>query len=236
MKFILLFIALVFSQVSLAGVEVAPYVGTTFPVFVGGGLSLISQEKYEVSLGYGFTPEAYYRVIGKVAANLGDNSSYSDVIEAGFQDNSVVRFNFQYNFDNFKSGWFVGGGISYLDSSGKAGIDTVLAAATGRDYTTLKNLLTLAGRDTQVDMQSDLYIAEVYCGKKYELDENFLLSLSVGIAKVIASDVNLQTGLPVFEASANGSALMRSTESDLEDILSKYGISPTFTANLSYLF
>lgn len=237
MKFWFVFALLICTNAfAFENFQLAPYVGTTFPIFLGGGVSATVHDNYEISLGYGFAPEPYYKVIGSVAAELGGNSAYKDVIEAGFQDNSIIKGNFQYNFSNASSGWHAGSSVLMLESSGQAGIDTVLAAATGKDYTTLKNLLTAAGRNTEVDMDSDLLIVEIYGGYKWALEKNFVANLNIGIAKVMESSVKLKTGLPAFESSASGSALLRSTESDLEGILSDYGISPTIAGDLTYLF
>ncbi len=215
--------------------QFSPKVETYFPVFAGGGVQLRAYDSFEWGLSYGVTPKAYYKVIANAAAHFGDNGSYKEVVEAAFQDNSLWRMNLQYNFSG-KTGWNMGVAGSMLNSNGEAGIDTVLGASTGRNYTTLKNLLIALGRNPNVSMESDLTLAELYAGYTWDLGKSFLGSLTLGVTKVMSADVKVKTGLPNFEASAAGSSLLRSSETDLENIIEENGYSPEIGVKISYDF
>jgi len=210
--------------------------GTVFPLSAGVGLGYSDGVHWQLEAGVGFTPKPYYETIGTVAADSGGNASYKEVLEAAFQNNSLWGILLQYNLSGPREGWSFGVAASELASTGEAGIDQVLAAATGRDYTQLKNLLVLAHRDPNVDMTSRLLIGEIQAGHAWEWSEHWVGRLSVGVAQVLSSDVHLKTGLPNFEASAAGSNLMRSSESELESIINKYGLSPTVGFSASYFF
>lgn len=216
--------------------EIGPRVATVVPVYVGAGADLTFLSQYQVGLSYGFTPTPYSATIGEVVAQLGGNSAYRDVIKAAFQNNSLIRLDLQYAFTNSHSGWKTGVAISRLTSSGQAGIDNVLRAATGKDYTQLKNLLSALGRSTDVSIEGTLLLAELQVSYVWQLMPQLNMDLAFGVGKVVGSDIRLQSGLPNFEASAAGSSLMRSSESELEKIVVDNGWYPTIGANLSYVF
>lgn len=209
---------------------------TAFPLFAGGGIGMIYASNFDLRLSYGQTPQSYYKFIGEAAASSGENEAYKDVIESAFYKNSLAKIDFDYHYESIRTGWVIGGSFYYLKSKGQAEIDQVLGAATGRDYTALKNLLIAAGRSTEVEMDSTLYISEIHIGYNWNLINRLILSSSLGVAKVTGADVNLKTGLPNFEASQAGSNLMRQSESDLEDILKDQGATASIALNLKYLF
>jgi hypothetical protein len=237
MKKFLLVSSLLFigNAYALENFKFAPVAETVFPVFAGGGAKLRFYENFETSLSYGVTPKAYYKVIGNAAAHFGENDSYKEVVEAAFQDNSMWRVGLQYDFQG-KFGWNFGATASRLKSSGSAGIDRVLGATTGNDYTALKNLLIALHRSTDVTMDSELTLGEIAVGYTWDFGHNIGGKLSFGAAKVMSADVKLQTGLPNYEASASGSSTLRQTESDLEDIIKENGITPTVSFGISYEF
>lgn len=218
------------------GFHYFPEVKTIFPIFLGAGLGVSFQEHFELDVLYGVTPKPYYETIGSTAASLGGNPAYKDVIESAFQNNSLWRVGIQYNFSETKRGWHMGVAYSRLTSSGKAGIDSVLAAATGLDYTQLKNALTVAGKSTLVDMNSELNIGEIQAGYNWEIATNVTLAATLGVAKVLSSDVQLKTGLTNFEATNAGKTLMTNSETELESIINEYGVSPTLGLLFSYVF
>ena len=214
--------------------NLAPIVSTDIPVFIGGGFS-VKGEPIEFQFQYGLTPEPYADLIGTAAAEIAGNEAYKGVVKAAFENNHMLRADLLYRFTG-NTGWKIAMAYLGLQSQGNAEIDDVLYAATGRDYTNLKNLLTAAGRDSKVDMNSTLGIIEAYVSYGYMWGRNWNFDVSFGVAKVVAADVKLKTGLPNFEASQAGSTLMRNTEGDLEEIIYDYGTSPKLGLTLQYLF
>ena len=217
-------------------IRFAPQVMTVFPTFLGVGAAVVINDHFEPSVAFGLMPQPYYQVIGDVAASLADNSAYKDVVEAAFQNNLIWRIGLQYNFIKPEEGWWIGFANSLVNSSGVADINQVLQAGTGKDYTQLKNLLTAAGRSTQVDIEGFLLIAELRAGYSWSLAPQCVLKASGGLAKIFSADIKLETGLPNFEASAAGNSLMRSSEQELEDIVIQYGVSPILGLDLAYYF
>jgi hypothetical protein len=221
---------------SASGFRVSPQIATIFPTFLGVGASLILNENYELNLMYGTTPEPYHETIASVAADLADDQSYEGVINSAFQDNQTLRAAFNYNFKSSREGWNIGLSFSYLSSEGQAGIDDVLSAVTGRDFSGLRTILINRGRDPEVDLDSELTVAELNFGYRWPVSTRLTFGASAGAIKVLSADMKIKTGLPNFEASPAGSSLLRSTESDLEEIVVENGISPVIGVSLSYNF
>lgn len=231
-----LFVFVAAAEESGNSVRLVPKVTSVFPIFLGAGPELILNERYQIGINYGVTPQPYYSTIGQVAASVGGNSSYKDVIQASFQNNSLWRIGFQYNFNTPRSGWCSGISVSRLTSTGKAGIDEVLRAATGNDFTQLKNLLTAAGRSTDVNLEGSLVIGEVSGGYSWGFMENASITLTGGVAKILKTEIRLKTGLSNFEATNLGNSLMRSSEDELESIVNKYGLFPVVGVGAGYYF
>ncbi len=217
-------------------VELRPFVTTVVPTALGGGLEVLFGGKWEFGVLYGSTPEPYAQWIGEAANEFGDNSAYGGVIEAAFQDNSLVRIHGAYHFRGTPSGWAIALGVSQLKAKGDAEIDEVLAAATGYDFSALKALLILAGRPTTVELESELILAELSSQYTWVLGSHFLVSAQLGIGKVLSADLEIQTGLPAFENSNAGQKFLSSNESELEDIVIEYGLAPTLGIKVAYEF
>lgn len=235
-KFLILLSFLGGQSFAASDFSFAPYVETTFPVSASVGGSLIFKDKFSLGAGVGVMPSAYATAIGAVAAHYGSNSGYKDLVESAFQNNSLLRVHGSYFFNTIKSGWSIGMAYDHLNTSGKADIDTVLEATTGNDFTNLKNLLTAAGRSTNVDLSGKIHMLELWLARTSELSKDLSLAFSVGVVKIIATDTEISTGLKNFESSAVGSALLSDTEEELNQILIDYGLSPTIGLSVNYFF
>lgn len=242
MKALLIFFALSLSLATKAAEEAtAPVlqggagVKTVFPLFMGAEGNALLADHFEIGLGFGLTPGFYASTIGSVAASIGGNPKYQDLTEAALSSSSAFRLHVQYNFRG-KSGWRLGLAGSRMATSGEAGIDSVLAATQGNDFTNLKNLLVAAGKNPNVSMATTTFSLELYAGYSFQLVDNFHLSVTAGFLKLFNPSVALTTELPAFNASATGNALLRETETDIETILNDYGYSPTAAIGLVYWF
>lgn len=233
--FSFLFLIISTNLFAFEGIEFTPRISTSGPLFLGGGGSMIIKDNYQINLQYGINPKVYYNQIAKVAAHYGENAKYEGVINSAFSNNKILKIDLQYNF-NGKTGWRAGASAYILSASGIAGIDEVLGASTGKDYTTLKNLLRALGRSTDVTLDSDIKVFELYGGYSWDIGKSFYLESFFGVAKVFTSDEHISTGLPNYEASANGSTTLRSTEDDLESIIIDNGLSPTIGLSVNYFF
>jgi hypothetical protein len=189
-----------------------------------------------VALGLGFIPQPYYSFIGQMADQYGGNTAYKDVIEAAFQNNNLIRLNSEYVLSGSFRSFRIGLSASYVQSAGTAGIDKVLAASNGKDYTNLKNLLVALGRSPNVDIKSSLITSEIYLDYDLGTYSGFQFLGSLGFVKIISADVNLKSGLSNFEASVAGNDLMRSSESETEGIVIQNGMSPTLGLRIIYQF
>lgn len=223
-------------EVSPSPVQIYGKAETTFPIFVGAGIGINILDTMDLSVMYGLTPEPYSQVIGEAAASFGGNSAYKDVVEAAFKNNNLIRVQGNYFFESAKTGWLAGFGASYLTANGKAGVDRVLTAATGRDFLNLRQALIAAGKNPEVDIDTKMIILDVRGGYSWDITNDFIVKASVGVAKVVWNEVSLKSGLAGFESTAYGNNMMRTAESDVQSILSDNGISPTLGVELNYLF
>lgn len=208
---------------------------TVFPLFLGAEGNALLNDRFEVGLGFGFTPGFYASTIGGVAASIGNNSKYKALTEAALSSSSAVRLHIQYNFRG-KRGWRLGLAGSRMATEGSASIDEVLGATSGNDFTSLKNQLIAAGRNPNVTMSTNTFSVELYGGYAFQIVDNFHLSTTIGFLKLFNPNVALTTELPAFNASASGRNLLRETESDIEKILNDYGYAPTVAIGLVYWF
>jgi hypothetical protein len=233
--YIILFIFYTVQLHAIEGIEFAPKLTTTAPFFMGAGGTILIHDHFQFNVQYGVNPSTYYNQIAKIAAHYGENAKYEGVVNAAFSENKILKIDLQYNFSG-KTGWRTGFSGYILSASGSAGIDEVLGASTGKDYTTLKNLLKALGRSTDVTLESDLKVLELFGGYSWDIGHSIYLESIIGVAKVFTATEHISTGLPNYEASANGSSTLRSTEDDLVSIIKDNGISPTLGVTLSYFF
>jgi hypothetical protein len=236
LKSLILFTFLALKSFADSGASFSPYVETTFPVSVSVGGNVIFNDAFSFGLGFGVLPSTYSAAIGAFTAEYGNKNAYKDLVEAAFHDNSLIRVHGSYFFKNAKSGWSVGMAYDHINTSGTADVDTVLEATTGNDFTNLKNLLIAAGRSTDVDLSGRMHILELWLARTSEVSKNLSLVCSFGLAKIIAADTEISTGLKNFESSASGATLLSDTEKDLDKILVNYGVSPTLGLSVNYIF
>lgn len=208
---------------------------TVFPLFLGVEANALLTNQFEIGLGLGFTPGFYSSTIGSVAASISNNAKYKNLVEAAMSSSSAIRLHLQYNFRG-RGGWRLGLAGSRMSTEGTASIDSVLGATSGNDFTNLKNLLTAAGKSTDVTMGTSMLSLELYGGYSFQVTDNMHLSITAGFLKLFAPSVTLTTALPDFNASTSGKALLNDTESDIETILRDYGYSPTAALGLVYWF
>lgn len=206
------------------------------PLFIGAGGGYSFNDHLQADVVYGVTPQPFYSLIGQVAAESAGNSSYRDVIEAAFQNNSLWRISATYSLTNRLTGFHFTAAGSVLDASGDAEINSVLKSSTGRDYSTLIALLIASGRSSKVHIDSRLQILELQASYSWNFNQNWVVDVSGGFLKVFSSDVHLKTGLPNYESSPSGYNQMRASENDIESIIEEYGLSPTAGLQVKYLF
>jgi hypothetical protein len=210
------------SESERLGLEITP--GTSLPTWMGVDLGY-SFLNWQVHFGLGFIPSTYSKIIGSTAAALGGNAAYSDLIQAALQNNNLFKLGALYRFSNDK-GWFVGLDYTIAKSSGQADIASVLEAATGRSFSNLKTALSVAGKASTVNLESDFDILAVNGGYSWQISDKIFLAGLAGIEKIVGQKVKLTTGLTTFESTAVGQSLIKSAQSDVEAILSAYGLSP----------
>ncbi|WP_291516689.1 hypothetical protein [Bdellovibrio sp. ArHS] len=213
-------------------VHLSPEIITVFPTFVGGGLNLKVYEYLEFSVSYGIVPVLYYNTIADVVST---DDAQRRVINAAFKNNRVLRAALQYNVQG-DVGWHVGMTAAQLNAEGSASIDEVLFAATGDDYTLLKDLLVSLGRDPAVNMKSELMILGAHFGYTWLMQDHLYLKASLGAAKVMGTKISISTGVPEFDSLYPGHAVISAAEGDLEDTVNESGLSPTLGLTLTYQF
>ncbi len=179
-----------------------------------------------IGLGFGGLPKPYYRTIGTVAANRGNNDAYKDFITSSFETNSSFRLSFGYRFGSSRR-WGITSELNAINTEGEAGLVDTVQAVTGTDFTNLRNLLLLAGLTDQIQLSGSLVIGQVSGYYWWPINRRVHFSFHAGLAFVLESRVELSTESDAFNNSALGQAVIEETETELEAIVGKYGISPT---------
>ncbi|WP_413570519.1 hypothetical protein ACLWBD_08075 [Bdellovibrio sp. HCB117] len=213
-------------------IHLSPEFVTVFPTFLGAGLNLKVYEYLEFSVAYGNVPVTYYNTIADIISN---DDTQRRVINAAFKNNRVLRAALQYNIQG-DVGWHIGMTAAQLNAEGSAGIDEVLYAATGDDYTLLKDLLIALGRDPSVNMDSELMILGLHVGYTWLLGDHLYVKASLGAVKVMGSKISISTGIPEFDSIYPGHAVISAAEGDLEDNVNESGLSPTAGLTLTWQF
>jgi hypothetical protein len=216
--------------------SVSPKISTSFPVFVGSGVQFGFGQNFAFDVLYGFVPEPYYNTIASVGADIGDEPVYEELINAGFDENAIIKASLLYRLPTASRKWSLGANYYVVDTDGRAEIDEVLSALTGKDYTVLKNLLIAAGRDTKVDLEGKIQILEIQGAYRVLDSPKWSSQITFGIAKVLTAEAEVKTGLKNFEASNAGKQFLKETETELEDIVVENGLTPTIGIDLTYHF
>jgi hypothetical protein len=227
----------IFLSTSLFGSDfgIAPKLETTEPVFIGGGINFSFREKFEIGASIGRTSNTFNSDIAKMNSHVSGVPQYKSVVEAAFQKNKITKYHIQYNLHG-NTGWRFGVSTSKLDSSGTAGIDEVLAAATGKDYTALKNFLIARHKPTDISLTTKIYLIDAYTGYSWKLINSLFVELNLGVSKVVSCKETVATGYPVFETTVAGKALMSGANGNIESIVKDYGITPTLGFEIFYKF
>ncbi len=213
-----------------------PQLATVFPTFIGAGAGVAFREHYELNVLYGVTPQLYHETIAKVAADIAGEPSYEGIVNTAFNNNSVLRSAFQYNFGSVNKGWTSGFAFSLFHADGVAQLKDVAESSNSSGLAALLALLIGAGKDPTVELKSELFIAELNFGYRWPLTKKLSLGANLGVAKVVSAEMQLSTELPNYDSSAQGKKTLRETESDLETVVEKYGITPTLGLGLCYIF
>lgn len=211
------------------------FIETRVPTFLGLGGELF-YKKWSVSLAYGLIPKPYSQLIAQMGADIGGDSSYETLINAGLEENKAYKLAFNYQTNWFQRRLNFSLHNYYVTSKGDGEIDEILSAVTGRNFTTLKNLLIALGRPTTVDLEGWIYAIELSANYNFWSNNNWSANTSLGIVQIISCDTQIKTGLTNFENSGTGQKLLSDSESDIEDILLDNGISPVAGLSLKYSF
>ncbi len=213
-----------------------PFVETQAPFYAGLGGAVVWRNQLDLRLGVGTMPQPYAAIIGETAAYYGENPAYSEAIQDSFENNWALRGQVEYGFSQHPSRWFLAFGATRIQTQGRSDIPTVVQAVTGEDFSNLINLLRLAGRSTDVNIEGHVVLVDLSLGRYFAFDEQWALKINVGVAKVVDAETEMSTELPAFDSSPGGQNLINATESDLEQVLLDYGVSPTLGLSLNYQF
>lgn len=210
-----------------SGIDAQVQIVTHAPLWLGAEAGVVFYDRLKIYGGVGFTPDSYSETIGSVAASLGDNDAYADAIEAAFQDNRSFRFGAEYLFSGL-TGWRFGAAFQSLSSSGTSDMITILEASTGNDYGNLES-------DENMSLDATLLIGELYAGYSWRLSSGIVLGAAFGVARLLSASTDLSTDLP-FGDTAIGQNLLLQAETDLEEVLLDYGVTPTLALSAGWSF
>jgi len=208
---------------------------TDFPVWMGASVETLLFDQFTIGLGYGFMPDMYSSIIGKVASDIADDPNYKPLFEAMLKKNSSFMLSLEYNFGG-TSGWLIGAKGYRYNADGEASIVDILEIVTNQDYTQLKDILIARGLELNVYSKTSFYTGEIYAGYSWFLWKRFQIKTAIGAGKILKANISLSSDAPNFDNSATGAALYNESINEIKDVLYSYGYYPFITVNLRYVF
>ncbi len=208
--------------------------GTEFPVWTGADLGARIWKNFSFHVGYGKMLSSYAGFIGGRIDQFANKSGYDSVIKGITDSNHILRGGIDYHFSGRK-GWSVGTTVSQLNADGKSSI-TDVETLTNTQFTTLKNLLSAAGKELVFTSDLSLTLLELHASYTFGLMNHLFLETSFGVSKVIANSVQLSSNAPNCDASNAGANLYNQAQNELDSVLKKYGYVPMLGLSLVYEF
>ena len=195
------------------GVEVE----TAFPVQVGIGVHLETDQRIRLHTHFGFFPESYLQTINDAAEAVDFyDETTSNLIEAALKNSLVWRLGIAWQpWADY--GFFFGGGymLAFL-GGGLSGAET-LEAVTGR------NLENTRASERSFDVETSVHFAEVELGWGWHFDEHLYLRLGLGGSFTLASNTAVSPSwTPSPLAAPSVDAISSETETYLDDTFQNY--------------
>ncbi len=216
-----------------------PAIATHFPFWMGFSADLSLNHRFVFGLGYGYIPVAFAAEIGNVAGKLSGNPALDRAIRDQLAHNSAWHLKGEYFFyphPNFNlTGWSAGMHLYYYTTRGDSSIDTV-EAATGVNFSTLKLLLALLNLDLRVAANGQLFTGGFFGGYSWRFGKSVGLQLSGGVAKIFVANARLSSNSADFNNGNAGRQLFNAAQSELENVLLSYGVSPFLGLQIRYYF
>lgn len=202
--------------------------GTQAPVWAGLGGRVIFQRHFAIDAGIGFMPSPYASMIGQTAAYYGRSNVYRLLIENGFQSSRVIQLGARYQVDG-EYGWHIGANSYFVHSEGSISLAQVLQSQ-GFDPS------MLGGSYLALFSNADLILMAANLGYTFKIGKNWGLDASLGIAKILSTSVRLYSSVPQFDQTSAGQMVLATASSQVQQILSTYGVTPLLGVNLQYVF
>jgi hypothetical protein len=212
-----------------------PSIEAEAPLWFGVSSEFFFLKHFNISLGFGFTPDSYSSIIGRAASNFSGEASYEPLIESLLEKNKAVRLRGEYYFSG-RVGFSVGLNSYKYWTEGEASIVDVLELSTGIDFTFLKAILEEKGKELNANCEMEMSILVISGGYTWNLRQDLFLKTTLGFGKIISSDIKLSSDAPNFDSSKIGKNLYTEAEKEITKIIDDYGYSPIISVNLKYLF
>jgi hypothetical protein len=210
---------------------------TIFPLYAGLGVQLHASPQLKLGLDFGTTPKPYAQAIASTASSLAHEDKYEPAIAAAFDDNALYRVYLRYALTEESSGFGIELGFAQISSESEERVSKLAkAAGLERDYATVETLIAATGRRPYVHMKTKLLSLDLMATYDYEIKHNLRLTTGGGLGKIIGAEVDLSTDVAQFDSSKTGIALLGLGESELADVIEKYGISPLLSIEIAYQF
>ncbi|MEQ1876007.1 MAG: hypothetical protein ABL958_05130 [Bdellovibrionia bacterium] len=211
------------------------WIRSEYPFAVGPTASYDITDTFALGVGAGWTPKQYAKDLGATIDWVSESQGFKYLIEHLFDTNVSCDARVEYR-PYKQSHWsFEAGGI-YLDMSTEAPITEALEASTGRDFTRLKDLLAIVGKQPVVAVSSKVFLLELRTNYRISLGKGFETRLGLGLIKTLSADVHISSHSTAFDNSAAGKNLYDLASTAIEEFFFRYGYVPVAGVEVGYRF
>ncbi|MBN2694888.1 hypothetical protein JXR93_09520, partial [bacterium] len=198
--------------------------GTEFPISIGIKTSFEFNYGLIFSATIGYMPESYVKTINSVVVYFnGYDENTASLIEDSISDSLILSFTIGYKpFKKISLYFDFGYTVALL--GGDVSSSELISIVTGRD---LSNY-----RSSDIPASSQIHNILFHIGYKFYLKHNILIDTGVGVLKTFASktDFDIKPDIEITDQLEND------INSYMDNIYTKYFISPIIYLNLGYSF
>lgn len=198
--------------------------GTEFPISIGVKTSIEIFYGFILSANIGYMPENYVKTINSVVVYFdGYDDNTASLIEDSISNSLVLSFTIGYKpLKNFGLYFDFGYTVAFL--GGDVSSSELISVVTGRDLSSY--------RSNKIPASSQIHNVVFHVGYKFNTKYDILIDTGLGLLKTFASKTEFDIKPDIDKTNQ----LESDIDEYMNDIYTKYFISPIIYLNLGYSF
>ncbi|MCB9025254.1 MAG: hypothetical protein H6625_02980 [Bdellovibrionaceae bacterium] len=236
MKKIITLLSLLFATQSVFAIETWELeAGTEIPFQIAGRVKANFNSEFYATTGLGMSLDFLMGINSSLISGvgiLGENTA--EVVTSAISNSFIIDIRGGWNLHNL-NGLFVEAGYLYMMGGGGDVTVDQLENAFGTEYSA--NPLVLSNASL-MSIGTDLHALTVHAGYRWQIAENWLFNVDVGLIKPFTSTTTLNADQVVggSQAVLVAQQLKDHVESEISDVYLSQLFIPTATVWLSWLF